>query len=319
MRWNRRRICLALGVLFVVIVLGPVVVRQLWPTTRRKLEGVRLEDISYRDVQFPNEKSNLALAGMLLVPDGDGPFPAVVMIHGSGTSRRNNSWYLTPASYLQANGIVVLLPDKRGSEQSEGDWRSSSFDDLATDTVAAIDFLRQQEEVPIAAIGIVGMSQGGHIAPLVAQQTDVAFVVNVSGGAGPMRQALLFEEQHNLRQLGFLPGIADGIALLSTPYIMHVGQDEFWDAIGDYDPLPHWRDLNVPTLVLYGRDDTNVNVQESAARLRSLDKSNVEVEIYADCGHAVEEPAAMGNTVIRADALARIRDFIHDAVDDTAL
>ena len=251
---------------------------------------------------------------MLLPPEGDGPYPAAVIIHGSGTSRRDSPWYLTLSTYLQQNGVVVLLPDKRGSEQSQGDWRTSSFEDLAGDTTAAIEFLKQQDEVAVSEIGIIGMSQGGHIAPLVADRSrDVAFVVNVVGGAVPMRQALLFEENHNLRHLGLLPGISNVVAFLSTSYLVHVGQKDFWDAIGDYDPLPYWQKLQVPALSLYGREDTNVDALENAVRLRLLGKSNIEVDVYEGSGHALEAPEGKGNRIFREDALRRIRDFIEAA------
>lgn len=60
----------------------------------------------------------------------------------SGTSRRDSSWYLTLTHYLQQNGIAVLLPDKRGTGQSEGNWLTASFEDLATDTLAATAYLK---------------------------------------------------------------------------------------------------------------------------------------------------------------------------------
>ncbi len=76
----------------------------------------------------------------------------------------------------------MLLPDKRGSESSEGDWRTSSYEDLTTDTLAAIEFLRSRDAVSISSIGVIGMSEGGRIAPIVATQSDeLAFVVNMVG------------------------------------------------------------------------------------------------------------------------------------------
>lgn len=65
----------------------------------------------------------------------------VVIIHGGGTSQRDNDWHLSMVSYLQSNEVLVLLPDKRGSEKSAGDWRTASFEDLATDTLAAVQYL----------------------------------------------------------------------------------------------------------------------------------------------------------------------------------
>jgi dienelactone hydrolase len=211
----------------------------------------------------------------------------------------------------------VLLPDKRGSEQSRGNWRTASLDELATDTVAAIRYLRHQDHVPISRIGIVGMSQGGHIAPLVASKSsEVAFVVNVVGSATPLRNGLVYEENHNLRELGFLPGVSNVVARLSTTYLVRVGQKDFWNAIGDLDPIAHWQTLTVPALVLYGENDTNVNSSESAARLRSLEKPNIDVAVYAGSGHALEDPPEQGNSIFREDALDRITTFIHSATSD---
>ncbi|MGD9723461.1 MAG: alpha/beta hydrolase family protein [Pirellulales bacterium] len=277
------------------------------------MEGVKLADTSYREVRFHNSGQGIELAGMLLVPEGDGPFPAAVIIHGSGTSQRDNTWYLTLSGYLQQNGIVVLLPDKRGSEQSKGDWRTASFPDLAGDAAAAVEFLEQQDQVAITQTGVIGMSQGGHIAPLVPDRSDkVAFVVSVVGGAVPMRQALLYEENHNLRQLGLLPGVSNAVAYLSAWHLVHVKQKEFWDAISGYDPLPYWRKIEVPALALYGQEDTNVDAAVNAARLRSLHKPNIEVEVYSGSGHALEDPEGKGDRIFRADALQRIRDFIRE-------
>ncbi len=132
-----------LSTIFVLFVL-PVLISQLFTPEGRSFHGVKLEDTQYLEISFQNKAQNIALGGMLFVPQVEGPFPAVVIIHGSGTSVRDNRWYLTLTQYLQDHGIVVLLPDKRGSEQSEGSWRSASFEDLATDTSAAMQSAQTQ-------------------------------------------------------------------------------------------------------------------------------------------------------------------------------
>ena len=121
-RWRWRIVVLALAILIV-----PVLVKQVLPAESRQLERVSLAESQYLEIAFQNRFQNLALGGLLFVPEGDGPFPAAVVIHGSGTSRRDNGWYLTLVKHLLDRGIVVLLPDKRGSEQSEGNWRTSGF------------------------------------------------------------------------------------------------------------------------------------------------------------------------------------------------
>lgn len=300
--------------LLVAVVLLPVAVAQLLPPAPRKMSAVTLDEVDYREVHFRNQSQGIDLAGMLFVPVGEGPFPAAVIIQGSGSSRRSNGWYLTLADYLQQRGIAVLLPDKRGSEQSGGDWRGASFEDLASDTAAAVDFLREQPHVEVSSVSLVGMSQGGHIVPLAASQsTGVACVVNVVGSAVPLRDGLVYEEVHNLREIGFLPGVADLIARLSSTYIIHVGQREFWQAVGDYDPLPYWQQLELPALVLYGELDTNVDTATSVARLQGIGKPNIEIVVYPGSGHALEDPPGQGDRILRSDALERTARFIESA------
>ncbi|KAA3644026.1 MAG: alpha/beta fold hydrolase [Chloroflexi bacterium] len=277
----------------------------------RQFDWVSLGETSYEDIRFKNNQQDIDLGGMLFVPEGDGPFPAAVIIHGSGPSRRDSGWYLTITKYLQDNGVVVLLPDKRGSEQSRGDWRSSSFEDLATDTLAGIDFLREQEDIEILHIGIIGMSQGGRIAPLVARQSsEAAYVVNIVGGSLPGYESLYYEEVHNLRQMGFLPGISDLMAYPTSFILINVTDRQYWNSVGNFNPLPHWNEATLPALNLYGEADTNVPSLESARVLQELNKPNIEVIVYAGSGHALEDPKGQGNSIFRTDALQKILDFI---------
>jgi dienelactone hydrolase len=294
-----------------LLLFGPVFVTQLIPAQDRCLEGVSLDETQHRAINFRNTIQQLDLGGLLFVPSGEGPFPAVVVIHGSGTSARDNRWYLTLTRYLQENGVLVLLPDKRGSVKSQGDWHTADFHDLATDTLAAIDYLKEQAQVLISDIGVVGMSQGAWIAPIVASQSDdVAFVVTLVGSAVTPTEQLRYEENHNIRQMGFLPGISNVLALISTAYIRNVGQPEFWNGIADYDPIPYWQELSVDALLLYGSDDTNVPSEESAARLRELGNPAIRFEVYAGSGHPLEDPVGIGSSIIRRDALDDVLDFI---------
>jgi len=304
----------ALGILLLavlVLVAGPVLIHQLRAPAPRSLAGETLDPSRFEEVHFRNEHEAIDLAGMLFTPRGTGPFPAAVVIHGSGTSKRANRWYLSLAHYLQDNGIVVLLPDKRGSERSGGDWRSASFEDLATDTAAAVSYLSAQRETPLSRIGVIGMSQGGWIAPIVASRSPrVSFLVNVVGSAVTTHQQLLYEEDHNLRQMGVLPGVSRALAWPSTFVIRTWRQPDFWTAVGDFDPLPWWRKLDVPALVLFGEADTNTPSARSAALLRGLENPGIEIKIYAGSGHALQDPPERGNRLFRQDALADIRDFI---------
>jgi dipeptidyl aminopeptidase/acylaminoacyl peptidase len=302
----------AILVVVLAVVLGPVLIKKFTPDEARPLYGVQLSSLQYVEAAFRNRSQNLDLAGMLFLPEGEGPFPAVVIIHGAGTSQRDNPWYLALTHYLQENGVVVLLPDKRGSEKSGGDWRTSSLEDLAGDTLAAVDFLKEQDLASISQIGIVGASQGGQLSPLVAvKSSDIAFLIDLVGTSLPLYDVLHYEEVNNLREMGFLPGISDLIAYPSTWVLRKFAQKDFWDAVGNFDALPYWEALSIPALVLYGRQDTNVPAEASQARLESLDKENIRVIIYEGSGHPLQDPVGSGDRIFREAALQEIANFIH--------
>jgi dienelactone hydrolase len=300
----------------VFLIAAPVIIHQLQPSERRSLVGASPDPARYEEVRFHNEEQAVDLAGMLFLPQGEGPFPAAVIIHGSGTSNRANRWYLTLAHYLQDHGIAVLLPDKRGSERSGGDWRQASFEDLATDTLAAIHFLSVQRGPAISRIGVIGMSQGGWIAPVVADRSPyVAFLVSVVGSAVTTHQQFLYEEDHNLRQMGMLPGISLAVAYPATLVHRAWAQREFWSSVGNFDPLPYWERLAIPALALFGEADTNTPSARSAALLRELDNPDIEVRVYAGSGHALDDPPEVGNRLFRQDALNDIVEFIRATGD----
>lgn len=298
----------------IAILIIPVLVSPFIEPNRRSFDAVELDETDYQDVVFWNSEQELRLGGMLFVPDGEGPFPAAIAIQGSGPSYRGNGWYLTVTQYLQRNGVLVLLPDKRGSEKSEGQWRTASYEDLATDTAAALDYLRGQSQIRISKLGVIGFSQGGRIAPIVAADAkDLSFVINIVGGAVPAHEALVYEEIHNLREFGVLPGFSHMLAYPAAWSLIYLRQADHWAAVGNFDPISYWREVETPTLVLYGEEDTNVNTDKSAARLRSLEKPNIEVRVFDGSGHALESPPGRGNSLVRSDALNAISSFIHSA------
>lgn len=308
-----RKTLIGIGIVLLVV-LGPVLLHTMQPQDRRPLEGDTLDPSRYQEVRFRNPGQQIELAGMLFLPAADGPYPAAVVIHGSGTSRRDNRWYLSLTHYLQDRGIAVLLPDKRGSEQSGGEWRGASFADLATDTEAALAYLRQRDDLPLSGVGLIGMSQGGWIAPLAAAGSGEAdFLVSVVGSAVTTHQQFLYEEDHNLRQIGVLPGLSKLLAWPATLLARYVVQRDFWSAVGDFDPLPYWRTLDIPALALFGAEDSNVPSARSAERLQQLGKANIRIVVYPGSGHPLEDPPGQGQRLFRLDALQAIADFIQGA------
>jgi len=276
------QITFAVLVLVALFLLIPFLLRD---TTARPLAGPDLEQLIFEEISFQN--GDVRLAGMLMLPAGYGPFPGAVFIHGSGTSRRDNAWYLTFARALQANGVAVLLPDKRGSEKSGGDWRDTSFEVLATDTDAALDFLAETPGIDTNRIGLVGFSQGGWIAPIVAsKRSDIAYVASISGAGVTTEEQLWFEEVNNIVEVGTYRFVAQLVARYTVPNIQ---QKATWRATAGFDPMTYWPEVRAPVFVALGAGDKNVPIEESARRFSTL-SGDVLVRIYPDGGHAISDP-----------------------------
>lgn len=140
-----------------------------------------------REVHFNNFAAHNQLAGTLSLPNGAGPFPAVVLVSGTGHNTRDedvrgHKVFLVLADALNRQGFAVLRYDKRGVGGSSGDYDAATTADFASDAGAAVAWLKTQAEIDRSRIGVLGHSEGGIIAPAVAA-TDkgVAFVVMIAG------------------------------------------------------------------------------------------------------------------------------------------
>jgi len=250
---------------------------------------------------FKNEIDGIELAGMLFIPESGGPFPVAVIIHGSGTSRRDNPWYLSITAFLQKNGVAVLLPDKRGCEKLEGAWVGADFETLATDIESAVNYIRSQNTFNFSGIGIIGMSQGGWIAPIVASRTDgIDFVVNVSGPMVTVGEQLLHEEFYNIS-----PYTYDFIARLVSPLAVKIlKRHETVSPFAEYNPIPYWKNVDIPVFVAYGGNDTNNPVDDSVKRMKESGLDHFQTRVYFDGGHAI-----LNNKTSRVS-----EEFLHDLV-----
>lgn len=149
------------------------------------------------DLTFLNAKANIELAGTLTIPQGKGPFPAVVMVTGSGRQNRDEELmghkpFLVIADYLTRHGIAVLRYDDRGSFRSQGNFAEATSFDFADDAEAAFNYLSKRKEINRKEIGIIGHSEGGLIAPIIASRNpQVAFIVMLAGPGVPGDQIIL--------------------------------------------------------------------------------------------------------------------------------
>jgi fermentation-respiration switch protein FrsA (DUF1100 family) len=149
------------------------------------------------DVTYENKIQNVTLAATLTIPPGKGPFPAVVLITGSGPQDRDETLlghkpFLILSDYLTRHGIAVLRADDRGTAKSTGDFKTATTADFATDTEAGVAYLKTRPEVDPRKIGLIGHSEGGVIAPMIAARNpDVAFIVMMAGTGVPGDQVLV--------------------------------------------------------------------------------------------------------------------------------
>ena len=141
------------------------------------------------EVSFTNEKEGNTLTGTLTIPEGDGPFPAMVLVSGSGQQNRdgelmNHRPFWVIADYCARHGIAVLRYDDRGMGGSTGEVENATSLDFSYDAEAAFDFLRKQKYIDASRVGILGHSEGGVINfMLSARRPEVAFLVSLAGPA----------------------------------------------------------------------------------------------------------------------------------------
>jgi pimeloyl-ACP methyl ester carboxylesterase len=272
----------------------------------------REEDVSY--VSAGN-----TLAGTLTIPEGKGPFPAVLLIAGSGPNNRDEALmgqkpFLVLSDYLTRRGIVVLRMDKRGVGKSKGNYGAATTADFANDAQAGVSYLKTRPEVDAKKIGLIGHSEGGEIAPIVAaRDNDVAFIVMLAGPGVPGDQILA--EQHRLIELANgVPAAkvakdnADEKQILA---MVEQGSDEatlekkmrelsdgkmpeaqiglqvktltspWFRYFLTYDPAPALRQVKCPALVLNGSLDLQVPPAQNLSPIRKAltDAGNTHFEI----------------------------------------
>jgi pimeloyl-ACP methyl ester carboxylesterase len=208
----------------------------LVPILRRPQDPTKPYPYNEEEVSYQNKEAKISLGATLTLPKGNGPFPAVVLITGSGQQDRNETifghhpfWVL--ADYLTRRGIAVLRVDDRGAGTSGGAFDTSTTLDFASDTRAGIQYLKTRKEINKHEIGLIGHSEGGLIAPMIAStDKDVAFIVLMAGPGISSREVMhlqrvaLFESQGKIDEtsLKVITGFDAADSLVAT---LHGGND----------------------------------------------------------------------------------------------
>jgi pimeloyl-ACP methyl ester carboxylesterase len=274
------------------------------PRIARRVGIEKLEDVAFAN-------GGVRLAGQLISPTSAGRHPAIILVHGSGPQNRESM--LPFARFLVGHGVAVLGYDKRGVGASTGDWYSETIEDLASDVVAAFNYLKTRSDIDPRQIGLLGISQAGWVMPLAAiRAKDIAFLISISGAGVPVAETVL-DQARNEMMLGNtpLPVIDQIIALMKLELeFARTGQgwetyiatrqklaamakaagadwpppegfpetrdDKYWGYMRRlyfYDPVPALRQLTAPTLAIFGELDANIVAPKNSAAWDALLKA----------------------------------------------
>ena len=303
------------------LVLSPMASRAaaLAPAKRPQEEAIAAGPRPYRQevVSFAGAGAEVRLTGTLGIPDGAGPFPAVVLICGSGPETRDeevmgHKVFLVLADALNRRGIAVLRYDKRGVGESAGNYATATFTDFAADAESALRFLMSRPEIAPDRIGLVGHSEGGAVAPMVAvRDSSARFVVLMAAPGMRIGQLLRLQtakiakasgasDADIARRLTFFDKLyVDLAAAKGDEQAQAVAKADVAQAVADkivpaagadalvklvtgswareafaYDPVPALRQLKTPVLALNGSLDLQVPAEEDLGPIRAALQDN---------------------------------------------
>jgi pimeloyl-ACP methyl ester carboxylesterase len=260
------------------------------------------------DVSFPGGAAGVELAGTLTLPRGGGRHPAAILVSGSGPQNRDEEIFqhrpfLVLADYLTRRGVAVLRYDDRGVGESTGNFGTATSLDFADDAEAAFRFLRARDEVEPDEIGVVGHSEGGIIAQLLAARLpQLAYVVMIAGPGVPGDSILLLQVEA-LNRVAGLPETTVEARVALQRRLMDVALKDLdpeqvraelaevfrSEAPGmtdeqirtqsrvltspwmhwflHYDPRPMLREMQVPVLAVIGSKDLQVLPDENLSAI----------------------------------------------------
>lgn len=285
----------------------------------RPREAALERNYHIEEVAFLSADGTIQLAGELTKPFGNGPFPAVVLITGSGPQDRNEAIaghrpFLILSDYLVQTGCAVLRYDDRGVGLSTGNFDSASVPDFAIDASNAMRWLQKQDFVDKSRTGYIGHSEGGIVAPLAAQKVNATFLVLLAAPVLPVGEILVLREKLNAKLKGdSQEKTSQEINLLNTLFtsLLHSNSREeafhsakekllandvpeekamgwvkaftspglYW--IAKYDPSPTLEAFEGPVLAIYASEDTKIIPAENAAKVKALTKNTASKIVVA--------------------------------------
>jgi pimeloyl-ACP methyl ester carboxylesterase len=227
------------------------------------------------EVAYENTTQQVPLGGTFTRPAGNGKFPAVLLITGSGPQDRNERigehkpfWLI--ADQLTKQGFAVLRVDDRSIGKSGGNFGTSSSADFATDVMAGIAYLKGRPDVDATKIGLLGHSEGGIIAAYVAARTkDVAFIVSLAGSAVNGAAINDFQNTEPLKRAGVPQYMIDSFLVLhhaSRDAALNTASDSLYRAAIRKTFLD-WKSRQTTVTqqtLIHGSDEAAIGTQQKA-------------------------------------------------------
>jgi len=285
------------------------------PQTPHEPFPYKVEDVAFDNAAF----AEVHLAGTLTLPEGEGPFPAAIMITGSGGQDRDETLldhkpFAVIADHLTRHGIAVLRFDDRGVGKSTGNYASATSADLATDANAAFAYLASRPEIRGDAIGMIGHSEGGMIGPIAMRANDrVAYFVSLAGPGTDLIHLMLSQRRLLGTQMGLseaelnsaepiLRTVFEAMAAADTPdagydAAMAVMTPEAKVALGmtpEMDGALLVRQVSGPWFQYFLKYDPVPNWQAIKVPLLAIDGS-LDLQVPAEANLAAIRAATRGN------------------------
>lgn len=268
------------------------------------------------------------LPGTLTMPVGDGPFPAAVLVHGSGPNDRDltlgpNKAFRDLAQGLASQGIAVLRYDKRTLTHGErvvADPTFTVFDEYVDDALAGIAYLRGLDGIDPARVYAIGISQGATVAPRIAvMDPDIGGLVIMAGLARPFEASLTAQLDYQMAlaqeyneeltpqaqaTLDALREIADNLVAVRAgadpaEVFGNSGQAAYWASVVEYDPVAELAELALPVLILQGGRDYQATMEDFALFQQALaGHDNVTLKSYPALNHLFMETGEVGTLAL---------------------
>ncbi|MCE2488431.1 MAG: alpha/beta hydrolase [Anaerolineae bacterium] len=248
--------------------------------------------VSESDVSIDNMGHNIV--GTLAMPEGEGPFPVVLLLHGFTGTRHElpvlgteDTMFSRSARWLGERGVASLRIDFIGSGDSDGAWEDTTFSGQISDAIAALDYLAMMEGVDSGRISILGLSQGGLVAASAAGRDDrVSNVVLWSAVSNPVMSYGLLLGYDTL-----LSGAAAGeeVTTIELPWGAETSlRGPFFEDIFLVDPVAEIGAYGGPLLVVVGERDTTVTPMPHAGQVFLDYHEGAEALVVLDGDHVFD-------------------------------